>query len=226
MKAQGVSSHFIVSLRGTVAQLVGVNDSAFGNGLSWDDSKGWICPHHHQVRPSWQLVHPPTNPNLQTISIEHEGKSGDPWPLVQSTATVELLQWLGRQFPSLLPYRVNYSLTGHASIDPVDKSFCPGSGIDLDTLAARANAGPGPIAPPPPEPWIAIWQQRGVPLPIEQAGWAIPQLYKFHASELGGLLKPEQYLAPGVSVAIFERGLIYYLAKTNQAYMSKFPVDI
>src|SRR5690242_20466522 len=37
LKGRGVSSHFIVSRGGSVAQMVGVDNSAWGNGLDWDD---------------------------------------------------------------------------------------------------------------------------------------------------------------------------------------------
>ena len=227
MRDNGKSAHFMVSLRGTVAQLVGVESSAWCNGLTWKPGRGWLCPHDKIVQPSWELLEAPINPNVQTISIEHEGKTGQPWPAAQIAATVELLQWLAKRYPSLSPYRVGSTLIGHYHIDPKDKARCPGTGIDLQLLAERANAGPGGIMPGS-EPWMRTWTQRGIPLPPDQVGWAIPQLYKFHSTELGGCLAPESYLVPGlISVAVFERGLIYYLAKTGRAYLgSKFPVDI
>jgi hypothetical protein len=228
MKSHGVSAHFAVSRRGACSQLVSVNNSAWGNGLSWNEERvGWECPHDHIVRPTWELLQVPTNPNLQTISIEHEGKSGDPWPALMISTTVDTLQWLGKQFPSLLPYRVGSTLIGHRHIDPTDKARCPGTGIDLLSLATKANAAFGaPVASN--EPWVATWASRGNPLPADQAAWAIPQLYKYHASELGGCLAPERYLVPGAfSIAVFERGSIYYLAKTQKAYLgSRFPIDI
>lgn len=227
MLEKGVSAHFAVSQLGAVAQLVNVTDSAWGNGLTWKPGRGWQCPHKHMVQPTWERLEAPHNPNTQTISIEHEGMSGVPWPAMQIQATVDLLRWLGVQFPELLPYRVGSTLIGHFHIDPIDKAMCPGKGIDLETLASKANAPLGsPVVSN--EPWVAIWASRGNPLPVDQAGWAIPQLYKFHASELGGCLSPERYLVPGaVSVAVFERGLITYLAKTNKAYLgTRFPVDV
>lgn len=227
MEDQGVSAHFMNSLSGTIAQMVGTDDSAWGNGLDWTD-KGWMCPHDHIVRPTWQLIDTHYNPNVQTISIEHEGMSGNPWPQLQITATVDLLQWLGKKYPSLLPYRVGSTLIGHAHLDPRDKGFCPGNGIDLATLAARANTYIGVPIVVSNEPWVQIWASRGNTLPADQAAWAIPQLYKFHAAELGGCLAPEHYLVPGaVSVAVFERGLITYLAKTKKAYIGmRFPIDV
>jgi hypothetical protein len=225
MASAGVSSHFITSLQGSVAQMVGANDSAWANGLSWVASRGWVCPHDKVVKPTWDLIDQDYNPNMQTISIEHEGMSGNPWPKVQIAATVELLQWLGKKYPSLTPYRVGSTLIGHSHLDPRDKAMCPGPGIDLRTLASLANAGLGPALPIT-EPWIGIWGQQGNPLAPGQVGWAIPQLYKFHASELGGCLLPEQYPISGYSYAVFERGLIYYLSKTGRAYLVRFEVGI
>jgi hypothetical protein len=220
-----VSSHFITSLQGAVAQMVGTEDSAWGNGLTWMEGRGWQCPHGKIVMPTWELIDRAHNPNTQTISIEHEGLSGNPWPKAQILATVDLLIWLGKKYPSLLPYRVGSTLIGHRHLDPKDKANCPGTGIDLVTLAALANAGLGPSLPPV-EPWIAIWEQKGVPLPAAQVGWGIPQLYKFHASELGACLAPEQYPVKGLSVAVFERGLIYYLEKTKRAYLERFVAEV
>ena len=51
---------------------------------------------------------------------------------------------------------------------------------------------------------------HGGPLPAEQVGWAIPQLYKAWARNLGACVVPETYLSPDFSIALFERGFIYY----------------
>jgi len=227
MRDHGTSSHFIISLGGTVAQLVGLHDSAWCNGLTWvPTANKWQCPHKHWVTPSWALLSAPTNPNRTTISIEHEGYSGNPWPPAQTAATVALLKWLAVQYPTLHPYRDGYTLIGHRHLDNIDKLRCPGAGIDLGVLAARANEGTiNPI--PHPEPWMRTWEQRGIQLPPSQIGWAIPQLYKFHAAQLGGCVRAEEYLYPGMSMAVFERGIITYLAKMNKAYLSQlFPIDL
>ena len=93
MAANGVSSHFIVSAAGSVSQMVDIADTAWANGLAWCDTPaeaaalgaawqgvGWYCPHKHKVTPSWADITPGVNPNLETISIEHEGMSGRALP--------------------------------------------------------------------------------------------------------------------------------------------------
>jgi len=220
MRDNGTSSHFIVSLSGRLKQLVSVNDSAWANGLSFDGHR-WICPHKHVVTPRWELIDPHHNPNTQTISIEHEGFSGNTPSAAQLAATVDLLRWLARQFPSLAPYRNGSALIGHCDLDPVDKAFCPGKGFDLTDLARRANEGLDLV-----EPWLRNWTLRGVALPVEQQLWAIPQLYKKNFAQMGACLQPEDYPVEGLSIAVFERGLIYYLTKTNRAYLVRFAVEI
>ena len=219
MLRMGTSAHFEVGRDGRLVQMVNVQDSAWCNGLSFNPAQQrWVCPHGYMVTPTWELIDPSDiNPNLVTLSIENEGFSGRPWPAAQFAANVGLLVWLGGQFPELLPYTVGRTLIAHAHLDPRDKARCPGSGVSLVALAEAANAalaGGGPGAA-----WRLAWGARGVPLPEAQVGWAIPQLYKLHAAELGACLLAETYLIPGFSIALFERGFIYYVQALNQAYV-------
>lgn len=226
MRKVGTSSHFVISLRGTVAQLVSLDDSAWCNGLGWQQPPGrWVCPHNHEVVPTWGLLKDgDDNPNWTTISVELEGKSGSVVPAAQLYALERLLEYLAVRHPNLGPYHVGTTLIGHYHIDPVDKARCPGTGISLDKLALSVNRR---LALPSPEAWIQVYAQRGVELPRDQIGWAIPQLYKFHAESLGACLAPERYvLDDEVSVAVFEGGLIYYLRRAERAYLSLFVTRI
>ena len=227
MRGAGVSSHFIISTTGGTTQMVSLDDSAWANGLLWAErpaqlpqgytwhGPGWYCPHKHKVAPTWELITPGINPNLQTISIEHAGFTGKAVPTAHRLALLRLLRWLGEIYPELLPWTPGRTLIRHADIDPIDKAFCPGTGFDLAALAETANT-PLPSA----EAWQRVWAQRGVELPAHQLGWAIPQLYKYHFTQLGACVEPERYLAGGqVAVAIFELGMIYYLKATGRAYL-------
>lgn len=227
MRGAGVSSHFIISTAGGVAQLVDLDHSAWANGLHWVGERaqlpqgypwlgpGWYCPHEHKVTPTWESITPGINPNLQTISIEHAGFTSKAVPAIQRAALIQLLRWLGRQYPELLPWVPGRTLIRHADIDPVDKAFCPGTGFDMATIADAAN-----VPLPPAEAWQRVWARRGIDLPAHQIGWAIPQLYKYHFTELGACVESEHYLANGqVSVAVFEHGLIYFLKSTGRAYL-------
>lgn len=225
MAANGVSSHFIVSAAGSVSQMVDIADTAWANGLAWCDTPaeaaalgaawqgvGWYCPHKHKVTPSWADITPGVNPNLETISIEHEGMSGRALPAVQLSATVRLLAWLAQQCPSLAPYAPGHTLIRHADIDPTDKAFCPGPAFDLALIARLANEARIGVG------WQRVWAARGVALSNPE--FAIPQLYKYHYLELGACVEPERYTTGGqLSIAFFERGFIYYLAATQRAYL-------
>lgn len=225
MQNNGVSSHFIVSARGSVAQLVDIADTAYGNGLAWCDTPaeaaklnavwqgvGWYCPHRHKVTPTWQDITPGINPNYHTISIEHEGLSGRTIPRVQLAATIKLLGWLAQQCPGLTPYIPGRTLIGHRDIDPTDKAFCPGPAFDFTAIAREANALGAADA------WQRAWARRGVPLSNPE--FAIPQLYKYHFLELGACVDAERYVPSGeFSIAVFERGFIYYLAAMQRAYL-------
>lgn len=212
MRNNGKSSHFIVAKSGQVAQMVEIQDSAWANGLTYDRRKlVWICPHGKEVKPTWRSIRPGYNPNRETISIEHEGLSGQLAPAQQLEATIDLLCWLGQQYPELTPFVVGTTLIGHADLDPIDKKGCPGLGINLHDLASRANARLFGN-------WRAAWSARGVPLPADQENWSIPQTYRQHWQELGACIKAEEYIVPGLSIAVFERGLIYYVASTNTAF--------
>jgi len=215
MLRTGTSAHFEVGADGRIAQLVGVQDSAWCNGLSYHAlTRRWVCPHGHVVSPSWDQLDPADeNPNWTTLSIENEGFSGRLLPPAQFQANVDLLVWLGARFPSLVPYTVGRTLIGHSHLDSVDKARCPGSGVSLVALAEAANTILGADL----LMWQAAWAARGVPLPAEQVGWAIPQLYKAWARNLGACVVPETYLSPDFSIALFERGFIYYSKPLNRA---------
>ena len=220
MAENGTSAHFEVGKKGKLAQMVDVNDSAWCNGLTYNGQLGrWVCPHEHVVTPTWQLLAiKDGNPNRNTISIENEGFSGVPWLASQFDANVKLLVWLGGLFPSLLPYSVGSTLIGHFHLDPRDKGGCPGSGVDLHRLAEVANAALGLD-----QLWRKQWGAKGVGLPEEQIGWGIPQAYKPRAAELGACLAGEVPLAGGVvSVAVFERGIIYYVKATGISTVELF----
>lgn len=140
------SSHFVVSKAGLIWQCVSVDDSAYANGLSWNEAAHcWVDPQGHYLRPpnpspAWRELTPPVNPNLTTISIEREGYYQDVPTDAQNAAVVKIMQWCEEQFPMLGPYTFLHTLIGHCHISPVTKSNCPGPHINYAALAAAANA--------------------------------------------------------------------------------------
>ena len=130
-----VSAHFCIGKDGRIEQYVSVNDTAFANGLGWDAiKKQWMCPHNNVVKPSWQDLTPPDNPNWSTISIEHDGMPDDKWTPEMYDANNRLLAWLAEQFG--LTYVPHRTLIGHFEIDPVDRSSCPGPNVEWERMAA------------------------------------------------------------------------------------------
>ena len=119
--SSSASTHFAVGLRGQIHQYVRVEDAAWGNGLMNrpDLSIPWLkyC-YDHRI-----------NPNLRTISIEHEGFTGNPWPEAMYRASLALTTWLLdtyhlRHFLDNL----DHGFIGHHRIDSVNRARCPGTG--------------------------------------------------------------------------------------------------
>lgn len=223
MAGAGVSSHFIIARDGRCSQMVDTDDSAWGNGAAYIETQaqaikagfvwkgpGWYCPHDHLITPRWGVMQTNhSNANRTTISIEHEGYTGQALTEAMIATQTDLLQWLAQVHPTLFPYVPNETLVAHGAIDPTDKAFCPGTAFDFSAIAARANA-------------VLTWQQRwaakGIALPAAQEGWAIPQCYKTNAATLGACLVAERWAVPDVrSIAEFEHGIIVYVKATNTA---------
>ncbi len=164
--ADRVSSHFLVTKTGHVYQFVSVYDTAYANGLSWSAwRKCWIDPEGallNQRPPTWRLISPPTNPNFQTISVEHEGMHAQPWPSAQYHASIALLQWIAAQFPALTPYIPGETLIGHKDISPVNRPNCPGRLVNYATIANDANKTPAPL------PVLGYYRVLGVPVYNEE----------------------------------------------------------
>ena len=151
----GLSAHFVISEGGSVAQLVNVHDSAQAQGLRYGRTPadldptwtwqgvGWYSPRGKLVQPTWTLLQPGMNTNRTIISIEHAGYHNKPRPRVQTQATIDVLRWLGTQFPTLLPYIPGRTLIGHCNLDTIDRANCPGAFFDFAAIAAAANARTG-----------------------------------------------------------------------------------
>jgi Negative regulator of beta-lactamase expression len=135
--ASEVSSHFFISKNGDLFQLVSLADVAWCNGLK-PDGKNWKTPSGKPVSPSWRGLRPGANPNRYTLSIEHEGYTGQALPAAMQATQTRLLKWLCEQlgWARLVP---GVNLIGHGEINPVDKAFCPGSAFDFAAIAAAVT---------------------------------------------------------------------------------------
>lgn len=137
------SAHFVIAKDGRVAQLVSVNNGAWANGIKWNvdatqpNGGFWTNARGVRVTPSWKDIVPGQNPNLYTISIEHEGLYQETWTPEMYAANNELLVWIAEQFDIWwVPLR---NLIGHYAIDNIDRPNCPGPTVNLETMAADAN---------------------------------------------------------------------------------------
>lgn len=112
-----VSSNYVIGTDGTVVQCVAESDGAYANGIFsmghdafWDTS---------------------VNPNLTTVSIEHckpsEDNSDQITPAQLSASFTLIKHICERHGIPKHPADSSGGITGHFSIDPVNRSRCPGA---------------------------------------------------------------------------------------------------
>lgn len=109
-------THFVVGRDGAVVQCCELANSAWGNGIVTKGHQWW-----------WGTR---GNPNLETVSIEFvkwRPDNSDALTGAQWLAGFALIQWLVEQtgVPTHWADEAG-GITGHYSIDPVNRSFCPG----------------------------------------------------------------------------------------------------
>lgn len=146
------SAHFVIAKDGRISQLVSIKDGAWANGLAWvadatqPNGGYWNNPRGVKVAPSWKDIISGVNPNLYTISVEHEGFYQDQWTQEMYDANNKLLAWIAAQLGQTpaAPFQfvAHRSLIGHYEIDPVDRANCPGPNVNFDRMALNANAMP------------------------------------------------------------------------------------
>lgn len=132
------SSNYGVAKDGRIWQWVADEDAAWANGIVQkpDLSIPWLA----------ECVVKNINPNDRTISIEHEGYSGQPMPEAQYQATL----WLQKQLVAKYNIPVDHEhITGHFSIDNVDRHYCPGPTFPWQRLMADLGSPPPPPAEDP-----------------------------------------------------------------------------
>ena len=110
------ATHYVIGRDGQVVQCVAEADGAWGNGPVTAGHDAW-----------WNAS---LNPNLVTLSIEHCKLSPDNRESLtapQEAASFALVAHLCRahQIPAR-PADAAGGITGHFSMNPVDRSFCPG----------------------------------------------------------------------------------------------------
>lgn len=112
-----VSAHYLVTQAGKIYQFVDEDKSAWANG--------GVTAGHDAI---WSSD---INPNLITISIEHEkpdNNNATPLTAAQALASFQLQSRICARWK--IPARradASGGITGHYSMDPVNKSQCPGA---------------------------------------------------------------------------------------------------
>lgn len=135
--AAQVSAHFGIGRDGTIHQYVRGEDTAWANGrLNQPDTAiDWIA----------DAVRRGINPNVLTVSIEHEGKSGDAVPERQYQASLALHRYLLDEYAIAADA---HHIIGHNRIDAVDRARCPGAGFPWVRLFRDLASTPSPLTLP------------------------------------------------------------------------------
>ncbi|MFD0869814.1 N-acetyl-anhydromuranmyl-L-alanine amidase [Chlamydia abortus] len=134
------SAHFGVSKTGTIHQYVAIERMAWANGLSSDQMSWATAPIVRQMK---------VNPNLYTVSIEHEGMDGA-LTEAQFQASVWLHRYIqqyildkwGKDFPLDSEHVI-----GHFQINPVNKPNCPGPQFPWKRLYSALTPSEGGTDP-------------------------------------------------------------------------------
>lgn len=192
--ASGVSSHFMVAKDGRITQMVNLFDTAYANGLSWSTLRNsWIDPDGNAVKPSWIGLKVPINPNYTTVSVEHEGFTGEPWTPAMYDADRKILLYIQSQTP--LSYIPHDTLIGHNEISPLSRANCPGTGVDFAKM----------IEPD----YAALWG----PHYAYHHEWGIETAWRPVAATLGEAQSDETGDHAGRVWRLFSRGAISYEPK-------------
>lgn len=153
----GVSAHFGIGKDGRLVQFVSIRDTAYAQGLNYDRQTGkWFTFRdkvRKNVRPTWGLLTPGMSINRHVISIEHEGKPGEPLTPAMTAMQTRVLKWIAEQ--TGLVYVAGSTLIGHFNLDNIDRAYCPGSAFNFAEIAMAANATVEPD-------WVQRW---GVAVP-------------------------------------------------------------
>jgi N-acetyl-anhydromuramyl-L-alanine amidase AmpD len=125
--ASTASVHYLVDRQGHVYQLVDERNAAWGNGIPEQGSQFLGGP----------------NPNLFTISIEHERNVDNTSPITpeQQAASTALVADIRRRHGNL-------PLIPHSAISPQSRAHCPGPGFPMEAIDRDSlNKPPAPVKP-------------------------------------------------------------------------------
>lgn len=126
------SAHFGIAKDGRIHQYVEIEQMAWANGIPSDKFSSAKA----QVVKDMKV-----NPNLYTISIEHEGMDGE-----LTEAQFKASVWLHKYIKDYVKKKWNkdivfdkYHVVGHFQINPIGKPNCPGPKFPWDRLYQELN---------------------------------------------------------------------------------------
>jgi N-acetylmuramoyl-L-alanine amidase len=148
-RAANASSHYLVCRNGDVLQFVREADTAWTNGI--DFQKGYDAYRSDRGVPwvddCWKSR---IDPNRLTITVEHEGNSGEQLPEPEIQASIDLTRDILSRYnwPTDDPHRI----IGHYVTDSVNRAFCPGPAFPWDRFRSLSggkspDAGSAPSNP-------------------------------------------------------------------------------
>lgn len=133
-----VSSHFVVSKKGEVTQLVDIRDTAWCNGTSYS-------PKLTEKSTSNIVKSRNTNANLYSITIEYEGvysESGGAITKEQENITISLIEHIANEIKKIYGKDFVFDrehIIGHSEISPNKKPNCPGEKFPFNSIIVSLN---------------------------------------------------------------------------------------
>jgi hypothetical protein len=161
--------HYTVGKDGRIVQFVQEADASWGNGRVEPGAEGYWS--------EWLTLDPAAmtstasgvvDPNLTTISIEHEKYAKDNSDLLtaaQQEASFRLIVYLVKKYniPAKRADGMDGGITGHFSMEPISRQYCPGP-YPWDEMFAYLHAqvpAPPPTTPAP-TPAPPAWNSKGM----------------------------------------------------------------
>ena len=143
----GVTAHYGTGQDGKVYRFVKEEDTAFANGILNKPNMAipWVAK-CVQDNPAFTAKNNYGIANARSFSIENCGFTGNPVPVPQWQALVELVADICNRW--CIPVD-NQHIIRHADVDSVNRGMCPGTGFDMTKLVrdVKAAMSPTPAAP-------------------------------------------------------------------------------
>lgn len=161
------SAHYGVSKKGEIHQYVDIRRMAWANGIGAADIAASKTP--------VIIDNTSINPNLYSISIEHEGLDGELTP-EQFVASVWLHMYIKQQIFMIWGKLIElnrYHVIGHFAVNPRGKPLCPGPKFPWELLYTALGEGDEDNMPMKLEEWQwdMLYEVMGKAYNVDQLTW-------------------------------------------------------